>query len=71
MPDTPSRLFVIMGNDFPAGVMDDEQKADALCKARMDAQRAELIRLHDESGKHWSPPIYWRAYPFDLNAIED
>ena len=68
---TSPRLFVIMGNDYPAGVMDDEAAAEALCKARMDAQRAELIAQHGESGKHYSPRIYWRVYPFDLNAIEN
>lgn len=66
-----SRLFVIMGNDFPAGVMDDEAAAEALCKARMDAQRAKLIEEHGPSGKHWPPPIYWRVYLFVLNAIEE
>jgi len=67
----PKRLFVIMGNDFPAGVMDDGAAAEALCKARMAAQRAALIAQHGESGKHWSLPIYWRVYPFALNAIEN
>ena len=65
------RVFVIMGNDVPAGVMDDGEKAEALCKARMAKQRAALIKEHGPSGKHWSPRIYWRAYPFDINAIEE
>lgn len=57
------QLYVIMGNDFPAGVMDDPHDADALCKARMAAQREGL--------KPWeSPRVYWRFYAFVLNAVE-
>lgn len=65
-----TQLWVIMGNDFPAGVMDDEAAAETLCRQRMDAQKAALIEQHGPSGKHWAPRVYWRAYPFDLNAIE-
>lgn len=65
MTDTvPKRLFVIMGNDFPAGVRDDEAAAEALCKERNDAERS--LRAAYEM-----PRIYWRVYPFDLNAVED
>lgn len=57
------KLYVIMGNDFPSGVMDDEAKAAAFCTNRMDAQR-------DPQHPHVSPRIYWRYYEFELNKVE-
>lgn len=54
------RVFVVMSNDFPAGVMDDEAKAEAFCKAKMLEQK-RCLKMH------MAPRIYWRVYPFELN----
>lgn len=63
-------VYVIMGNDFPDGVVDDEAAAQAICKERMEAQRAQLVKEHGEGkGALYSPRIYWRAHAFELNAI--
>ena len=57
------KLYVIMGNDYPAGVMDNETAADALCQSRMDEQKKGLKPYE-------MPRIFWRAYAFDLNELE-
>lgn len=59
------RLFVIMSNDYPAGVMDDETKAEALVTSRNEADKNM-----PEVKKHQRGRIYWRSYPFELNAVE-
>jgi hypothetical protein len=46
------KVFVVMGNDFPAAVFDNEETAEAYIE-------------HIKSEKP-NPHIYWRVYPFDL-----
>ena len=55
-------VYIIMGNDFPAGVVDSEELADEIV-AKLRAQskaETEGTRL---------PSINWRHYDFKLNAI--
>lgn len=60
------KLFVIMANDFPEGVMDDEAKAEELVKARNDADK---IACGEASRQQIRGRIYWRSYPFELNKV--
>jgi hypothetical protein len=55
-------LYVIMGNDFPAGVMDDEAAAERLC--------ADRNALNDDRRNRRQLSIYWRVYPYTLNQVE-
>ena len=55
-------FYVIMGNDFPAGVFDDEQAAERIC--------ADRNMLNDERRKQHQLSIYWRVYPLTLNEVE-
>ena len=57
-------VYVIMGNDYPAGVMDDKDAAEKLCEARMQRQKDSMAK------NQYAPRIYWRTYPFELNAIK-
>ena len=52
--ETRMSVYVVMGNDFPDAVFDNEAAAEAYCEARR-AQNAE-------SGTR----VYWRFYVFPL-----
>lgn len=54
------RVFVVMGNDYPAAVYDSERAAEKRCHAEMAKNER---RLRDGYGK-----IFWRYYDFTLNA---
>lgn len=56
------KLYVIMTNDFPTGVMDDGEKAKELVRVRNEADkvRAETQR---------QTRVYWNAYEFELNQV--
>lgn len=47
----PTKVHVVMGNDYPHAVWADEAKAQAWC---------------DEQPKDRTPRIYYRVYSFDL-----
>lgn len=52
------KVYVIMGNDYPAAVYDNEQSA----KDRCDCEAAKNdVRVRDGCGK-----IYWRVYEFEV-----
>lgn len=59
------QLFVIMSNDFPAGVMDDEAAAQALVDARNRAE-ASAEKTGSTLGRS---RVFWRAYAFELNRV--
>lgn len=50
---TPTKVHVVMGNDYPHAVWADEAKAQAWC----DAQAKDKTKR-----------IYWRVYSFDLTT---
>lgn len=52
------KVFVIMTNDYPAGVMSDEEAAEALCAKHNADERAR------------GPRVFWRAYDFELDNTE-
>lgn len=54
-------VWVLMGNDFPAGVFDDEERARAELEYRKDFD-AELVRKRSQDKVG-----YWRLTPFTLN----
>ena len=54
------KVWVIMGNDFPDAVFDNEEAAEAHIKAR----KAEG-KIHGGS----YAKIYWRAYEFPLQSV--
>lgn len=58
------KLYVIMGNDFPSGVMSGKEEATDWCNARMDEQR---IENNNRSLANRRPPIYWRSYEFEFD----
>lgn len=51
------KVFVVMGNDFPAAVFDNEETAEAY---------VDFIKSEDRPIKP-SRRIHWRVYAFDLN----
>ena len=51
------KLYVIMTNDYPAAVFDDEAAAERYCDAKMKEQQARASRTG----------ISWRCYGFELN----
>lgn len=57
------KLFVIMANDFPAGAMDDGDRAEAFCRAKNEADKEQRV-------KQMRSPIYWKSYEFDLEVIK-
>jgi len=57
------KLFVIMSNDFPAGVMDDGAKAEAFCRTKNAADKNRTT-LEGRSR------IYWVSYEFTLGLIK-
>lgn len=61
----PKKYFVIMANDFPEGVMDDEVAAEAIVKARNEADKAN----EPEKRRMGQGRIYSRSYPFTLNEV--
>lgn len=51
-------VYVVMGNDFPAGVFSTQALADAYC----ESQKAEDAKR--------GARIYWRVYEYELDAGE-
>jgi len=54
------KMFVIMANDFPEAVFDDENKAKAFVVAMNASDRRRCESLH-------ATRIYWKCYEFELN----
>ena len=54
------KVFVVMGNDFPAAVFANEQDAQRCCE--QETAKNER-RKQDGYGA-----IYWRVYPFELEG---
>lgn len=52
-----TKVYVIMGNDFPSGVVSNKTKAEKICKNKMDEQK-----------KQGPTRIYWRWYKFVLDG---
>lgn len=57
------KLFVIMSNDFPAGVIDNGEQAKAFCQTKNEADKEQRTR-------QMRSPIYWKSYEFDLGVIK-
>jgi hypothetical protein len=53
-----TKVYVVMGNDFPDAVFDSEAAAEAYCETKRDEKRP------------WTRTIYWRVYEFTLNPEE-
>lgn len=58
-----SRVWVIMGNDFPECAFDSEAKADAFIEAKKEEQRLEAEK-NKQSG--YGRRIYWRHYEYEV-----
>jgi hypothetical protein len=52
------KVFVLMGNDFPEKVFNDETDANSYCEA--------LQADPSNQRKYGGRVVYWRIYPFDL-----
>lgn len=52
-----TKIYVIMGNDFPSGVVSTKANAERIVKEKMDRQK--------EKGP---TRIYWRWYKFVLDG---
>jgi hypothetical protein len=57
-----SRLYVIMGNDFPDGVCSTEDKAKKVVE-RLKAKEAE------EYPNRRAMRIHWRYYDFEVDSL--
>lgn len=53
------KVWVIMGNDFPAGVKSTEAEAEAFCRVRGEMNASRL--------KNGRGMIYWRCYEFEVD----
>jgi hypothetical protein len=57
------KVHVVMGNDYPAAVFDDDKKAAAF---------VDKMKVTPENiSKFGHPRIHWRAYEFELNKEEE
>lgn len=63
------KLSVIMANDFPAGVMDDEAAAEALVKERNEAEKIRTSKPGYLSREGGGSRVFWHCYPFTLNEV--
>jgi hypothetical protein len=61
-----TKLFVVMGNDFPAAVFSTKKRAEAYCDKRKAKDRTDDERRGDRLSS--LPRIFWRSYEFELNA---
>jgi len=55
------RVYVLMGNDYPAAALTDKEEAEALAARLNEEDRAEAAKQN--RGR-----IYWRIYDFKMNA---
>ena len=55
------KVYVLMGNDYPAAVFDNEAYGESIVSKLKEKEAA--IRK-----QHIAPSIYWRLYDFELNA---
>lgn len=53
------QVFVIMTNDYPAGVVSSQEAADELCNK------------HNFDEKEQARRVFWRAYDFELDNTRD
>jgi hypothetical protein len=63
-----SKVWVIMGNDFPDSAFSDEEKAEAYVTAKKAQDRAEHDKDPQRYKYPYSPRIYWRHYEFEVDA---
>lgn len=65
MSEPAKSLWVVMGNDYPCGVFNSEERA---------LRWIEQVRSADRTRKQreglTGPGVYYRTYPFTLNAGE-
>jgi hypothetical protein len=54
-----TKVYVIMGNDYPAGVLTSKSEAERVCQEKMEDQK-----------KKGPVKIYWRWYKFKLGVVE-
>ena len=57
------KVYVIMSNDYPAGVMDNEVSAEALVETRNETDKNSVEVKNHQRGR-----IYWRCYEFEMNG---
>lgn len=57
------KVFVVMGNDFPAAVYASEHAAKLLCE--------QESAKNEQRRKDGFGAIHWRVYPFDLQGARD
>lgn len=61
-----SKVYVVMGNDYPSAVFSTEAAAEAYCKTATDEHEAEMRKMYGDKG-FWSH-IHYRAYDFEIDA---
>ena len=62
--ELPQEVWVIMSNDFPVGVFNNETDAEALCKANNAADKARAERDGPTAR------VYWKAHKFTLGEVK-
>lgn len=61
------KVWVLMGNDYPDAVFTDEEAGERII-AKLHAKHAAK---NEERKASAGPSIYWRLYPFELDAAVD
>lgn len=57
-------VYVVMGNDFPEAVFDNEPAAEAYIALLKARDRVE----QNSFGRNYMPRIYWRTYAFEVQS---
>ena len=59
----PTKVFVIMSNDYPARVYTDQAKADRFVAEKIAEEDREAAKpIHQRARAR----IYWRSYEFEI-----
>lgn len=57
-----AKVYIVMGNDYPAAVFSDKKIAEAYCYKKKKEEKPH------ESAVWKGTQIYWRSYEFTLDA---
>ena len=62
-----SKVWVIMGNDYPDGVFDSKDKADAYVLKKQTEDRSKWEKENiPAKAIYYTPRIYWRHYEYEV-----
>jgi len=61
------KVFIVMGNDFPATVFATEQGAEDFCTRSRESQKKVQELAKAQNPHSYFARIYWRVYDFEVN----